>query len=92
MHRFGNWLLGYKTPILRTIYWTAYNLLSRYVRNHNGIELPLTAKLGRRLFIGHQHGIVLHPKVVVGDNCLIRHGVTLGDAKAQGDNPVPFPS
>ena len=48
------------------------------VRNFYGIELYPTARIGRRLRIAHQHGIVIHPRAVIGDDCLIRHGVTIG--------------
>lgn len=48
------------------------------VRNLYGIELYPTARIGRRLRIAHQHGIVIHPAAVIGDDCMIRHGVTIG--------------
>jgi serine O-acetyltransferase len=50
----------------------------RYARNHYGIELPASAVLGRRVVIAHQNGIVIHPNAVIGDDCVIRHNVTIG--------------
>jgi serine O-acetyltransferase len=52
----------------------------RYIRNHYGIELPRTTIIGRRLRIGHQAGIVIHPRAEIGDDCLIRQNVTIGAA------------
>jgi len=52
----------------------------RYVRNHYGIELPATTKVGRRLLLGHQSGIVIHPHAEIGDDCMIRQNVTIGAA------------
>ena len=48
------------------------------VRNFYGIELPRTAVIGRRLRIGHQHGICLSRSCVIGDDCYIRQGVAIG--------------
>ena len=50
----------------------------RYVRNQYGIELPGTATVGRRVLIGHQSGIVIHPYATIGDDCVIRQNVTIG--------------
>ena len=48
------------------------------VRNFYGIELPFEAKIGRRVVFEHQHGIVVHGNSIIGDDCVIRQGVTLG--------------
>jgi serine O-acetyltransferase len=44
-----------------------------------GISLPEGAQIGRRLRIEHFGGIILHSNVVIGDDCLIRQNVTLGN-------------
>jgi serine O-acetyltransferase len=44
-----------------------------------GIEISVTATIGRRLTIEHHGGIVIHGSAVIGDDCLIRHGVTLSN-------------
>lgn len=54
----------------RPVYW--------FVRNFYGIEVPVQVQVGRRLQIGHQSGIVIHEQSVIGDDCIIRHNVTLG--------------
>lgn len=43
-------------------------------------ELLPKTRLGRRLHLPHPHGVVLNGRCVVGDDCLIRHNVTLGAA------------
>ncbi|MEP6958273.1 MAG: serine acetyltransferase, partial [Nitrospirota bacterium] len=55
-----------------------YRFMFRFIRNHYGIELPATTIVGRRFLIGHQHGIVIHPKAEFGDDCTIRQNVTIG--------------
>ena len=43
-----------------------------------GIEIPYTMRIGSGLFIGHFGGIVVSGFAVIGNNCNISHGVTLG--------------
>jgi serine O-acetyltransferase len=60
------------------------------VRNVYGIELHASTIVGRRLEIGHQHGIVIHPNAVLGDDCVLRHNVTIGVGVADEDaEPAP---
>ena len=58
--------------------------LDLFVRNVYGIQLSPQTQIGRRLRIVHQHGIVIHKSAVIGDDCLIRHGVTIGAARGPG--------
>ena len=77
-HRFGNWRMAVKPKILRAPLSILYGFLYRRARNLYGIELPYTAKIGQGVIIEHQHGIVIHGNVVIGNNCIIRQGVTIG--------------
>lgn len=77
-YRLGVWCDGIKSRLLRVPVRWIYNALSHKQRNVNGIDLPWRAQVGRRLRIAHQHGIVIHHRTVIGDDCLIRHGVTIG--------------
>jgi serine O-acetyltransferase len=78
VHRFGNWAHQLRLRPIRAVLVRVHRVLFRYVRNHYGIELPLDALLGRRLLIGHQNGIVINPNAVIGDDCIVRHNVTIG--------------
>ena len=81
VHRFGVWVDTVGRPwLLHAVLKRIYNFLYVYVRNHYSIELPLTTKIGRRLTIGHQGGIVIHFYSQIGDDCTILQNVTLGAA------------
>ncbi|MFV2051359.1 serine acetyltransferase [Aliiroseovarius sp. YM-037] len=41
-------------------------------------EIDLTAQIGGGLILPHPTGIVIHPDVIIGPNCLIFHHVTIG--------------
>ena len=78
VHRFGNWVTRIRSRIIRKLLWLLYYALYRYIRNRYGIEVPFSTKIGRRVIFGHQNGIVIHPLSEIGDDCLIRHNVTIG--------------
>jgi serine O-acetyltransferase len=56
--------------------------LSQVMRSITGIEIHPGATLGRRVFIDHGMGVVIGETTVVGDDCVIYQGVTLGAGAA----------
>jgi serine O-acetyltransferase len=85
VYRFGAWRLRQARWLRKPLYYV-WRTLHRYVRNRYGIELYGTAVLGRRIRIAHQGAIVIHPYATIGDDCLIRQGVSIG---AVGRDAVP---
>jgi serine O-acetyltransferase len=79
-HRLGTYLPNIPTMVLRLPARLLYRFMRIITRNVYGIELDARTVVGRRLRIAHQHGIVIHGKAVIGDDCLIRQGVTIGAA------------
>ena len=53
-----------------------------------GIHLPRSCDIGPGLLIHHFGGIVLNPQTKIGENCTIRHNVTIGNRKTNNDVPV----
>ncbi len=49
-----------------------------------GISIPHTARIGPGLYIPHFGTIVIHGDAVIGRNCTVSHGVTIG-AAGRGD-------
>lgn len=78
VYRFGVARSRIRDRVLRAPFSVTYRAMHRFVRNVYGIELPHTAHIGRRVVIEHQHGIVVHGRTVIGDDCILRQGVTLG--------------
>lgn len=78
VYRFGVWRMGVKPRLLRAPLSVLWRMLFAAVRNFYGIELPFTARIGRRVVFEHQHGIIVHGSTRIGDECIIRQGVTLG--------------
>jgi serine O-acetyltransferase len=92
VHRFGVWKHALEPKLVRLPFTVVYRVLNRFVRNVYGIELHINTRIGRRLLIGHQHGIIIHPNATIGDDCLIIQGVTIGqDRDTRGSFPPPAP-
>ncbi|MBM5797914.1 MAG: serine O-acetyltransferase [Cyanobacteria bacterium K_Offshore_0m_m2_072] len=71
LHRISHrlWRLG--LPLLP-------RLLSQLGRSLTGVEIHPGARIGRGVFIDHGMGVVVGETAVVGNNCLLYQGVTLG--------------
>jgi serine O-acetyltransferase len=89
VQRFGVWRMQVEPKLLRAPLSILYRSLYRKVRNTYGIDLPYTVKLGRRVVIEHQSAIIIHGYCTIGDDCIIRQGVTLGNRYL--DKPLESP-
>jgi serine O-acetyltransferase len=58
-------------------YWLA-RFVSHIGRWLTGIEIHPGAQIGQRVFIDHGMGVVIGETAVIGDDCTLYHGVTLG--------------
>lgn len=70
-HRPAHWLYRHNCKFLAR--W-----LSQIVRHRTGIEIHPGAQIGKRCFIDHGMGVVIGETTVVGDDCTIYQGSTLG--------------
>ena len=70
-HRIAHWFYKHKCfYIARSI--------SQRSRKRTGIEIHPGATIGKRLVIDHGMGIVIGETTIIGDDCLLYQGVTLG--------------
>ena len=70
-YRFTHFLWRYK------LRWLA-RFISTLARWVTGIEIHPGAVIGRRFFIDHGMGVVIGETTIIGDDCMLYHGVTLG--------------
>jgi len=70
-YRLTHFLWRYK------LYWLA-RFISTFARWLTGIEIHPGAVIGRRFFIDHGMGVVIGETAIIGDDCMLYHGVTLG--------------
>jgi serine O-acetyltransferase len=70
-YRLTHFLWRYK------LYWLA-RFISTFARWVTGIEIHPGAVIGRRFFIDHGMSVVIGETAIIGDDCMLYHGVTLG--------------
>jgi serine O-acetyltransferase len=70
-HRLAHWLHRKGVPIVP-------RLISHISRMLTGIEIHPGAVIGEGLFIDHGMGVVIGETAVIGDDCHLLQGVTLG--------------
>lgn len=70
-YRLSHWLYRHKRYFLAR--W-----VSQYTKFRTGVEIHPAATIGRKLCIDHGTGIVIGETCIIGDNCLLYQGVTLG--------------
>jgi serine O-acetyltransferase len=77
VYYFGRW--RYRLPrTIRPPFSFAYRALKTLSDILTGVELPCEAQVGRRLRIDHCGDIVISGDAVLGDDVVIRNGVTIG--------------
>lgn len=62
----------------KTIFNLVYKILFKLFSFLYHVEISPYTKIGEGLYIGHPYGITINPKVVMGKNCNISKGVTIG--------------
>lgn len=88
VHRFGNWRMGVRPKLLRAPLSVAYRAMYLMVEVATGISLPYTVRVGRRVRIWHQGGIILHARSI-GDDTQIRQNTTMGVAATTRLREIP---
>ena len=78
VYRFGRWRYGVRPGLLRRPLSFVYKCLKIAVQAGTGIDIPCETRIGRRLTIEHFGGIIVSGDSVIGDDVVLRNGVTIG--------------
>lgn len=66
-------------PMARLLLPFGRLILRRYGLKY-GIDIPYTTEIGCGFYIGHSGNIVINAQAVIGRDCNVSHGVTIGQA------------
>lgn len=89
-YRAGRHLMDHRPPpVIRHFILVFYHVWWKLVQITTGIYISPDCRIGPGLYIGHFGQIILHSDVVMGENCNISQGVTLGLARKDGRWGVP---
>lgn len=78
VYRFGRWRYNVRPAALRKPLSLAYRFLKTVSQVLAGIDLPCEATVGRRFRIDHFGGVIISGDAVIGDDVVVRNGVTIG--------------
>ena len=70
-YRKANWFYRHNMKFIA-------RFISQNARRRTGIEIHPGATIGKNLFIDHGMGVVIGETAIIGDNCTLYQGVTLG--------------
>jgi len=70
--------------------WFIYKVFLRHYRYKYGFQIPDITQIGNGFYIGHFGNIVINPKTIIGKNCNVAHGVTIGQANRGKQKGVPI--
>lgn len=79
IYRFGHLRHKYNSKLIRAPIYIIHLILNKLSEILFGISIGSGAKIGRRMNIEHFGCIVIHGKSVIGDDCMLRQGVTIGN-------------
>ena len=82
VYRFGRWRYQFNYRVVRAPLSFFYKLMFKFIQTITGIELPCEANVGRRFRIDHFGGVIISGDVALGDDVVIRNGVTIGLRRA----------
>jgi serine O-acetyltransferase len=88
VYRFGRRVDHRPPGLARNVLLRFYWFLFRIVETATGISLPKSCIVGKGLRIWHFGGVFLHGEAVIGENCTLRQGVTIGNRAEGGGSPV----
>jgi serine O-acetyltransferase len=88
VYRFGRRVDRRRPGVWRKLLEKYYWLLHRLAETATGIGIPKSVQVGPGLRIWHFGNIFIHSDSVIGSNCTLRQGVTIGNREAGGPAPV----
>ncbi len=79
-YRINHWLVENHIPILGEI-------IQRFIEVWTGVSIPADTKIGPGLMVLHFGGIVINSSAVIGRQCTLHHGATIGNRVSGGPSP-----
>ncbi len=88
VYRFGRRVDRRRPGVARKLLERGYWLMHRAVETATGISIPKSVAIGPGLRIWHFGNIFVHADSILGANCTLRQGVTIGNRAEGGPAPV----
>lgn len=89
VYRLGHLRYRFQTKLVRYPLGVLHLVLAKLAEMACGVTIGVSARIGRRLVIEHSGAIVVHGNAVIGDDCIIRQGVTIGNRRMDRPQEAP---
>ncbi len=76
-------------PYLKYTIYPLAKSIRKHLRFKYGIVIPVDTQIGSGFYIGHFGGIVVNKESIIGKNCNLSHGVTLGQSNRGKNKGCP---
>lgn len=73
-----------------TPFWFFYKFILTRLSYKYGFQIPLNTKIANGFYIGHFGHVILSPEAVIGENCNIGPGVTVGKVHQGNKKGAPI--
>lgn len=77
-YRIAHAVYKMRIPIIKQVFTVLCMLWQKVIEITTGISIPASVQIGHSFYIGHFGGIILNAKSILGNNCNISQGVTIG--------------
>ena len=85
VYRVSNSIFKSKLPrIIKKPLLLCSIIFQKWIEIISGISIPYSCSIGHSFYIGHFGGIIINANVIIGSNCNISQGVTIG-VSGRGD-------
>lgn len=88
-YRFAHAVYKLRVPVVKQMLQFVCLLWQKGIEMTTGISIPASAHIGPSFYIGHFGGIILNANTVIGSNCNISQGVTVGVSGLNERRGVP---
>ncbi|WP_375241417.1 serine O-acetyltransferase [Polaribacter sp.] len=65
-------------------------IFQKWIEIITGISIPYSCTIGHSFYIGHFGGVIINSKAIIGNNCNISQGVTIGVSGREEKRGVPI--
>lgn len=90
VYRFSNAIYNSDLPrFIKHIFLVFCVVWQKFIEIFTGISLPYSAQIGSAFYIGHFGNIIVNANAIIGSNCNISQGVTIGISGRGEERGVP---
>lgn len=91
VYRFSNYIFKSKLPkIIKKPLLLISVICQKWIEITTGISIPYSCSIGDSFYIGHFGGIIINSNTIIGNNCNISQGVTIGVSGRGDKRGVPI--